>query len=53
MAQGDIQIDATFSADPPLSEPLYTIRYETIETVANDCGSAAYGLVGSTVTLTP
>jgi hypothetical protein len=50
VAQGTPVIDQSFLA-PAVVGPQYTIRYETVATVASGCGAAGYAEVGSTVTL--
>lgn len=50
VAQGTAVIDASFPA-PSVVGPQYTIRYQTVATVAGGCGSAGYDESSSTVTL--
>jgi hypothetical protein len=50
VAQGTAVIDQSFPA-PVVVGPQYTIRYQTVATVAGGCGSAGYDEVSSTVTL--
>lgn len=50
VAQGTAVIDQSFAV-PGVVGPQYTLRYETIATVASGCGAAGYDEASSTVTL--
>ena len=51
ISSGQYTIDQNFSF-ASISGPVFTLRYQTISTVASGCGSASYSSTGSTVTFT-
>ena len=44
------RVDAWLPASPSLVGPDFTVRYETVATVAGGCGNAQFDAIDSTIT---
>ncbi|MEX1362974.1 MAG: hypothetical protein AB1Z98_07600 [Nannocystaceae bacterium] len=53
ITQGTAVIDQTYMIPMPIAGPNYTVRYQTVATVASGCGAAGYSDSSSTVTFNP